>query len=122
VSPNGHTLVTWITEDGVQARLDSEPYGTIAYAAGPGSLHPLVTDAAAARVVFGARGGRVFVVERPAGSGWQPPRLISGSLGATEGGDPLAALGGKPRRPAVVRARRDHKAHGRDAMAEGCSC
>lgn len=84
VSPNGHTLVTWLTADGVQGMLDSEPYGTIAYADGPGSVRPLVTDAGAALVVFGARGGRVSVVERPAGGGWMPPRQISDSLSAQE--------------------------------------
>ena len=89
VSPNGHTLVTWITGDGVQAMLDSEPSGTVAYAAAPGSPRAVITDTGAAVIVFGAGGGRVFAVERPAGGGWLPARQLSGSLTAERRNDLL---------------------------------
>jgi hypothetical protein len=79
-SPNGHTLVTWINSDGVQAMLDTEPYGTIAYASEPNGARPVVTDSGTALITFGARDGQVFAVEHPAGGGWLPARQVSGSL------------------------------------------
>jgi hypothetical protein len=91
-SPNGHTLVTWINSDGVQAMLDAEPYGTIAYASESNGARPVVTDSGAALVTFGEDGGRVFAVEHPAGGGWLTAHQVSGSL-ADSGMDGTTALG-----------------------------
>jgi hypothetical protein len=91
-SPNGHTLVTWINSDGVQAMLDTEPYGTIAYASEPNGARPVVTDSGDALVTFGARDGQVFAVEHPAGGGWLPAHQVSGSL-ADLGLEGTSALG-----------------------------